>query len=448
MLMRVFVATFLVASGAVACNDGSPMGCADNSACPEGHVCLNRACEQLCGVDRECAAGYYCDGDICVAGDRLAPAITNITGKGSDACVEKTGNPCLGTAIVVTGRNLGGSEFELVPELPGGTTYALATPAGGRLQDDLVDLAPASGDLEPGRYVLTATNSAGSDQDNVELLKGDPGPTADLTGTEIVNRINADTLAGKIDASHLPALGGSMTGDQIIDAINNPSTVNIIDAARVAGSGSGSGGTVYVYDDSPTATDSHSISADKMVVHLTASTTGTVSLDIDHAKLVELCGDRDGCTVSLGVGRWRNGADVIDTTLVGAPCKMFINPVNNTWAVSTACTQWYATWTPNNDGAPTWNSASPGFYAPYYTSTYGEDGTAPANVVLHNRACYFAESAPDVSPDHEPAAFLADGSPGMYLVASHPTWAGAYYVGDAFWDSDDPDRACELIIED
>ncbi|MEE8409971.1 MAG: hypothetical protein V3T05_10215, partial [Myxococcota bacterium] len=438
------------------CDGRDPVGCSGNTTCPPGHVCLSRKCEQICGIDADCASGRYCNGEICLVGDRGKPEISDISGKGSpDDCQVATGNPCLGTAIVVTGANLGGSEFELVPDSATATTIALTTPAGGRLQDNLVDLAPVSPDvLREGLYILVATNAAGATQTEAfQLLqgdkgdKGDPGNSTALTGAELVIIINGDSSAGTIDAAHV----APPTGDAIITSIN--ASTGVIDAARVAG-GSGGGGTLFKYDNSDTAVPA-TVAPDKMWVRVTGSTEGVSTLDINHAKLVELCGDEDGCTLSLATTRWGvvNGSgvriDTIAAPLVGAPCRFFIEPGSGDWAVSTACSQWYGTWDADGSGNPIWNgnAGNAGFYTPYYTATYGTDGVGGGGaVVLHNRACYLAESVPDTVANN--GQFTADSAPGFHLIASHPSWGGAFYPGDSFWDSADAQRACELIVED
>ncbi len=397
------------------CSHRDPLGCTQNADCPNGHVCLSETCEQLCATDEECSAGNFCNGEICIPGHRDSPLISGLTGNGSStACQADTSNNCLGTGIVVTGKNLGGSRFRLVSELPSGPQYDLEPLAGGRVQDAVVDLTPAIAGptLVPGRYVLTATNAAGSDQAGVELLKGDPG--------EITN----------------------LTGDAAIAAINADDTTTLIRADRVAGGGSSGGGTRYIYDNDTTA-QTESLAGDRMVVRLDASASGVQSLAIDSARFDALCGDIDGCTLRLAVNGWQG----IEAPLVGAPCH-FQMTATRSWTVSHACTQWYGTWG-DNAGTPQW-ATPPLFYAPYRSAMWGIDGGNDdgagghfTGVVLHNFACYLSEAAPTGST----AGFAEDDTEGFYLIASHGTWAGSYYPTSE-WPTADSGRGCLLIVDD
>ena len=78
-------------------------------------------------------------------------------------------------------------------------------------------------------------------------------------------------------------------------------------------------------------------------------------------------------------------------------------------------------------------------------------------VVGFKGACYLTESAPDVRKGN--GSLLPDTSDpgtgrGLYLVASSPSWdyPGAYPHDDSgglgLWPASDPERRCELIIED
>jgi hypothetical protein len=432
MLTRVLALLFPALFASLAACSRNAGGCAVNTDCPDGHVCLSDRCEQICSTDADCVAGRYCDGEICIIGRRDSPVISGVTGNGdANACLVATGKPCLGTAFVVTGSNLGGSAFKLVSSLPNGPQYNLTVAPGGRLQDAVVDLVPSiSGPvLQEGSYLLTATNAAGSAQAPVDLLKGEKGDKGD------------------------PGSIANLAGDDIVSAINDSTTTLQILAARVAGGGGG-GGTRYVYVDS-TAPITNAVSGNRMVVQVTGSTTAAVTMDLKSTPLATLCADFDGCTIRLGVTQWHPYGDavtapttseVIAAPLVGAPCHLSIDGDGN-WAVSTACTQWYATWVPGAGPSfdPTWPaSGNPGFYSPYRSAMWGNDGgDAYSGVILHNFACYLSEAAPTGSA----AGFEADSAAGLYFTASHPAWAGAYFQ-TGYWVPTDSARACILIVED
>ncbi len=443
-------ALVLVALAAAGCDKSDPLGCATDKQCPAGSVCLDRRCELLCQEDRDCTAGQYCNGEICVTGDRQGPRITAIDGSGSTACTGATGKLCLGEHLVVIGQNLGGSSFRLVRP-GGGADVALSVPAGGRVQNDVVDLAPTlAGALVAGEYVLVASNSAGEDQAGMTLLQGEPGPDAD--GAEIVTRINASTAI--IDAARVAGGGGgAMTGTQIIIAINDAATSGLISADRVAGGGGG-GASLHLYDNSTTVATS-GFTGDRMVVKLNASTSAVQSLAIDNTQLHALCADDDGCQVSLATIGWHfagQPALVIAAPYVNSSCRFFIKPGagpsgSDAWAVSASCAEWYGVFRDTNaDGIPdTLSANNTQAYIPYYSGAFGNDGSADESLaVLHNRACYLTESAPTGSASE----LVNDTAKGFYLVASHPTWAGSYWVGDAYWPSSGTGRSCSLIVED
>jgi hypothetical protein len=477
-----------------ACSSKDVAGCVEDDQCPGGNVCLDRKCEKLCGDDRDCTAGRYCDGTLCVVGARSsAPHIANIQGSGSNACVYATGGDCIGTHIVVSGSNLGGSEFLLGDGA--GTSFEMVVPAGGRVQNDLVDLVPKDGaDLSAGEFVLVVSNSAGEDQASVILLQGEPGDNADLTGDLIVERINNSTAV--IDSDNVTGGGGAMTGNQIVTAINDSGTSDIISSERVAGGSGGGGATLYYFNNSTSATETGH-SGDRMVVRVNASTTDVASLAVDQTRLEELCGDPDGCQISLGTIGWRFSGEPtweVAAPYVNTPCRFFLNEnagagSGDAWSLSSSCTQRYLVC--NDWQMPCTSGES--LYIAHYSGQFGSDGYTGSGDppddtlnVIHNRACYFSESPPDLGlgcacdVDNtctggcacDPNCACAcnvdgscsagcvcdseciytrltnDSSKGFTVFASHPDWAGPYWVGDNYWPAGDPDRACLLIVED
>jgi hypothetical protein len=222
----------------------------------------------------------------------------------------------------------------------------------------------------------------------------------------------------------------------------------------------------YIYDNGWMSTTK--LAGGKMVIRLNGSrNAGPRSSPIDMERFTAMCGDEDGCQLTLGATRFRDQINkdyISDAPLQGAPCRFFYTRTKH-WSLSQACVAIY--------GLYAWSEKAQKYefnrvYQVYeYSNAYGiddsfKDGTDPdgrALIILSFKgACYLAESAAD--DELKGGRFRADDpndksdGRGLFLVASSPTWdfAGAYPKDDQgvsrVWPADDSERQCILIVED
>ncbi|MEM6533759.1 MAG: hypothetical protein AAF654_14140 [Myxococcota bacterium] len=429
--MRLILAALAIA-GLSGCSGDKSATCSDSSDCPSGNVCLTNRCERLCNDDEPCPGGFVCDvggvdgsdAGICMDDSGLAPVISSVAGNGTQECVTTTGAACMGTGFVAQGRFTDTTQFSLVgpAEATNQTEYDL-TIASLNATGTTVELtAVMSGmpALSPGQYSLVATNQAGVADTNVQLLQGTPGP--DLTGAQLIDRING-AAAGQIDASKLDLSGN--------------------------GGGGGSGGTLYIYDESPTSTSSDTNVGDRMWIRLRPPAGETAgSLAIDHQRFSALCGDGDGCSITLGAeGYLFNGVSRLLRT--GGECKFFYNPGTGEWTLDDSCTVWTRALL-NNGGTledPGDSGPIQGFkpYVPSVPAGF-DNGTASDTdgavaVMGYANLCFLAESpASTASP-----GLVADSDDGFHLAIAGSDWIG---YPAAFFPAGAANRSCVLIIED
>lgn len=416
-----------------ACRSEKQAGCSSNSSCPDGHICISQQCEQLCDDDGDCARGSICDlgKGLCEEGKRPTPELTQVRGNGSSDCTAATGQPCINSGFFVTGSNLTGAVFTLSGPAASPTVYAM-TVVPGTASDTQVEVIPvlagAQLDISEGEYVLAAANASGQAQTTVQLLRGEAGPDAD--GTELINRINAAGTVGKISEARLDVTGGS----------------------------GGGGGTLYVYSGSTTATES-AVEGDRMIVRVNGSADNSaVSLAVDQTRLVSLCGDADGCSLTLGATRFVDVSQsnyLIEAPLHGGSCKFYLD-ASGSWSLSQPCVARFGLYKYDT------GQAKEVFDRPYqmyeYSNVYGKDGSnsdatdedGGALIVMGFKGtCYLAEAAHDSTSNT--GAFLADNVAGLTLIASGPAWdtATIYASGNAAqWPASDANRACILLVED
>ncbi|WP_200683662.1 hypothetical protein [Paracoccus caeni] len=228
----------------------------------------------------------------------------------------------------------------------------------------------------------------------------------------------------------------------------------------------------YVYDNG-TLTETE-IAGAKMVVRVNGSANaGPVSVPIDMERFVQICGDADGCLLTLGATRFRQQIDgltdesyILQVPLQGAPCRFFWDVQTRGWSLSQACIATYGLYA----YAGVYPFGSYQFSRAYqvyeYGNFYGHDDsqigsdvdTLPLNIMSFKGACFLSEAPPDrdrrgghLLPDDPQATGTGDG---LYLIASSPDWddTGAYPKADrggrSPWPEDDPLRQCVLIAED
>jgi hypothetical protein len=211
------------------------------------------------------------------------------------------------------------------------------------------------------------------------------------------------------------------------------------------------GQVTVLYDNSTTPTDTGTFEG-RMVVRIPANTSRAVSLPVDNTSLKALCADKDGCHIALGVEGWRfNAEHIISGTYFSPTCRFSMTASvegrrGDVWSTSIDCSQYFVTCPVPSRPCPN----PDGLYIPYWAGAFGIDGVdrggADRYAVIHNRACYFTESRPNY--DSQQGELEPDSKEGFFLTASHPSWAGPFWPGDRFWRTDDPNRACVLVVDD
>lgn len=186
-LSPLFLVPFIACLAGAGCSSNTAgSGCGGNASCEAGEVCVSDACVPLCDSDVQCEPGLVCEDSLCVSGEREQPQINALDGDDSLVCPDANGTHCMAGGFIVDGNNLLGALFTLEPR-PGGTPIDLMVRAGGSANQVRLVLA----DVAPGQYTLHAVNQAGSDQTDLTLLQGPPGP--DLTANQLVDHINTAT---------------------------------------------------------------------------------------------------------------------------------------------------------------------------------------------------------------------------------------------------------------
>ena len=192
-----------------ACDRDELVGCTNNTQCPVGHICAGGRCRTVCSTDADCSRGSICVDSICEQGVRdNAPVVSGVVGNGSQSCADSPDLRCFADAIVVQGENLLGATFRLDNQ---GAGPSFDLNIGAQNENHQVELALPT-DLAEGAYLLVAVNGAGSDQLDVQILQGEPGPA--LTGQEMLTTINNEAT-GSFRVARLP------TSDDVITHINN-----------------------------------------------------------------------------------------------------------------------------------------------------------------------------------------------------------------------------------
>ncbi len=198
----------VLVSLAVGCSSSTPTGdaCRTNADCAAGRACISDRCVMLCAADRDCAAGEICRENLCLTGVRAGlPRIDQLDGDSAAVCPTANNSHCIATAMVVSGEHLDGSSFMLTAA-SGGGTFPLAVRPPASDTRAIVEL----GGVPAGDYLLTVANGAGSVDQAVTLLQGEQGPEgppgsdADLTGDEILGRLNT-SATGTLNANRIGA---------------------------------------------------------------------------------------------------------------------------------------------------------------------------------------------------------------------------------------------------
>jgi hypothetical protein len=412
------------------CHSSDSLTCASDDACPQGHTCLKGKCMQRCDNDLQCARGSHCEENICASGERTGvPTLDRVGGLSSRSCKDPSTNtsiPCIGTGFVVTGTNLTGVAWTLqLQNSATPTTYnfnaTAATSTDTRAEIAAV-LPTGQTDIEQGMYLLVAANQSGSGTAAVQLLRGETGAIGPTGPTGPTGPIGPTGPAGS--------------------------------------GGGGSSGTLTVVEDG-TVKPTVALSGNRLLYRVHGQSGAFSSTKIDNTKLLAMCGDDDGCSISLGVTHWNVGgvadaAHYEHSLRDGGACRFYIkdNAGNGkrTWSVSPSCFQYYAT-NPSANNPPAALTAFDRFM-PYFGNENGLDAKDATTQVVLNfwNACYFAESIPSTctpapSGISSDCGTWPDADADFYLFSTYASgWY--WYPGNTWWPSSDTSRACELLIED
>jgi hypothetical protein len=198
-----------------------------------------------------------------------------------------------------------------------------------------------------------------------------------------------------------------------------------------------------------------------MLIRLQGNTDGSArSLPIDHDRFKALCGDGDGCSLTLGTERLRvyldadNDPDTapsefaLDAPYNGGPCKFFFHSPSGSWSLESSCVVWRG----ELEVEPDLLTSDAGAFKPYAPSNaFGFDNSdfggrdrldgSPLPVLAYAYACYLSESPANL----EMPGFLSDNDDGFHLIMAGVDWKD--YPTDRF-PASDPERACILIVED
>lgn len=199
----------------------------------------------------------------------------------------------------------------------------------------------------------------------------------------------------------------------------------------------------------------------KLVIDLAAPTGDSPAfVRIDDDLLEQLCGDKDGCDVMLGVTGWSFGTRTVNVPYFGPPCRFFLRTVGNQrhWSIAAQCGLTFATFTDQGHES-TWNSEAPSWFRIYQSGQTGIDGIDTVGpeedpnsgdrmpVLVLDRACHFSETPPRVNAGK--GELWPDSSAGFFLFASTFAWGDKWqYPDPQSWPPRATGRACHLIVED
>lgn len=172
------------------------------------------------------------------------------------------------------------------------------------------------------------------------------------------------------------------------------------------------------------------------------------SRELDASQVAALCGDEDGCLVTLGVDRVVIDGEQIQTRFSRGPCSFHIDAETGTWGLSGPCAAGHL---PAGGIEP--EQASQGV-------TWGRDGdTVPLGngrrdgrvVFALANACLVAESPPQrPSLTRTEARLQRDARRDLYLIAAGTEWAPTgNFPSEALTPGrTDPPFRCRLTLRD
>jgi hypothetical protein len=172
------------------------------------------------------------------------------------------------------------------------------------------------------------------------------------------------------------------------------------------------------------------------------------SLELDRERIAGMCGDAEGCLISLGLGGIVIGDTPVEAMFAAGPCIFHLDETENAWAVSGHCAE-AGLPAPASSGVPEGGRAA-----------WGRDGDArpmggamqEGRVILaFGGACLLTEAQPDTrSISADEPRFERDASPDLFLVTTGAGWApaGPFPADLLPLGLSDPDFQCTLTIRD
>lgn len=172
------------------------------------------------------------------------------------------------------------------------------------------------------------------------------------------------------------------------------------------------------------------------------------NLELDRDRIAEMCGDAEGCLISLGLKGVVIADAAVEAMFFRGPCLFHLDDDENAWAVSGHCAE---------AGLPAPSSAGMGEDG---RPAWGRDGDArpmmgasqEGRILLgFGGACLLAESRPYTrSVTAEEPRFERDARPDLFLVTAGAGWepAGAFPSELLPLGLTHPDFQCSLTIRD
>jgi hypothetical protein len=172
------------------------------------------------------------------------------------------------------------------------------------------------------------------------------------------------------------------------------------------------------------------------------------SLELDHALMLQMCGDVDGCLATLGLTGVVVAGEEVEAMFTGRPCGLHLDATEGAWALSGSCA---SADLPLPEG-----EAPPGTGHP----AWGRDGDATpldgarqeARLILSFAgACFLAEAAPKLRSGTATEAQLnRDVKRDLFLLSGGTEWdPTGEFPGDLLpMGLRDPTYQCRLTVRD
>lgn len=165
------------------------------------------------------------------------------------------------------------------------------------------------------------------------------------------------------------------------------------------------------------------------------------SLELDRARVLEMCADAEGCLITLGLSGVVVDGAPLRAMFSAGPCQFHLDGEENAWALSGLCAPAGLPGETGESGAPVWGRDGD-------ARPLGGTGQAGQVILDLGGACYLAEAQPETRGP-EPG-FARDTRPDLFLVTAGAGWdpVGAFPAALLPLGLGDPDFRCSLTIRD